>query len=146
MFLIVIIRFLPTLLLFLNLFFANIFLSTTSEDCLCSAPVLAACATCKLSALHNVTLKRDWLVFSYPVILSIENHCAIPQQRHMAATFRDVFGDMLLTDPIDASATALPSPNQLKRKIIIKVCCSFSTQWLVTAFVTSTKLCYVEPG
>jgi len=45
----------------------------------------------------------------------------------MAAAFRDVFGDMLLTDPIDANATVLPSPNQLKRKIIIKACelCDF---------------------
>jgi len=61
-----------------------------------------------------------FLSFSYPVILSIENHCTIPQQRNMATAFRDVFGDMLLTDTIDANATVLPSPNQLKRKIIIK--------------------------
>lgn len=40
----------------------------------------------------------------------------------MAAAFRDIFGDMLLMDPIDANATVLPSPNQLKRKIIIKAC------------------------
>jgi len=40
----------------------------------------------------------------------------------MAAAFRDIFGDMLLTDPIDGNATVLPSPNQLKRKIIIKAC------------------------
>jgi len=40
----------------------------------------------------------------------------------MAAAFRDVFGDMLLADPVDANATVLPSPNQLKRKIIIKAC------------------------
>jgi len=40
----------------------------------------------------------------------------------MAAAFRDVFGEMLLTDPVDANATVLPSPNQLKRKIIIKAC------------------------
>jgi len=40
----------------------------------------------------------------------------------MAAAFRDIFGDMLLMDAIDANATVLPSPNQLKRKIIIKAC------------------------
>jgi len=40
----------------------------------------------------------------------------------MAAAFRDAFGDMLLAEPVDANATALPSPNQLKRKIIIKAC------------------------
>jgi len=62
------------------------------------------------------------LLSSYPVILSIENHCTIPQQRNMAAAFRDVFGDMLLTDPVDGNTTVLPSPNQLKRKIIIKAC------------------------
>jgi len=66
------------------------------------------------------------LLFSYPVILSIENHCTIPQQRNMAAAFRDVFGDMLLTDPVDANATQLPSPNQLKRKVIIKACDFFN--------------------
>ena len=29
--------------------------------------------------------------------------------------------DMLLTEPIDEKATQLPSPDQLKRKIILKV-------------------------
>jgi len=66
-------------------------------------------------------IKCSFLLSSFPIILSIENHCTIPQQRNMAAAFRDVFGDMLLTDPIDANATVLPSPNQLKRKIILKV-------------------------
>ena len=72
--------------------------------------------------LYICVIKRIVFLRSYPVILSIENHCTIPQQRNMAAAFRDVFGDMLLTEPIDANATALPSPNQLKRKIIIKAC------------------------
>ena len=65
----------------------------------------------------------------YPVILSIENHCTIPQQRNMAAAFREIFGDMLLAEPIDSNGNALPSPNQLKRKIIIKVALSFVCSW-----------------
>lgn len=39
----------------------------------------------------------------------------------MAQNFKKVFGDMLLTKPVDISADGLPSPNQLKRKILIKV-------------------------
>ncbi|XP_069595268.1 1-phosphatidylinositol 4,5-bisphosphate phosphodiesterase gamma-2 isoform X1 [Ranitomeya imitator] len=56
----------------------------------------------------------------YPVILSIEEHCTLEQQRYMAKVFKDVFGDMLLSKPIEASADQLPSPTQLKEKIIIK--------------------------
>lgn len=39
----------------------------------------------------------------------------------MAACFKKVFGDMLLTKPVDIVADGLPSPNQLKKKILIKV-------------------------
>uniref|UniRef100_A0A8C0UHV3 Phosphoinositide phospholipase C n=1 Tax=Cyanistes caeruleus TaxID=156563 RepID=A0A8C0UHV3_CYACU len=57
----------------------------------------------------------------YPVILSIEEHCSVEQQRHMARVFKEVFGDQLLMKPVEASADQLPSPTQLKEKIIIKV-------------------------
>lgn len=62
-----------------------------------------------------------WSSCSYPIILSIEDHCSIVQQRNMATYFRKVFGDMLLTKAVDIAADGLPSPNQLKRKILIKV-------------------------
>jgi len=39
----------------------------------------------------------------------------------MAYGFMDVFGDMLLKEPIPVSTGLLPSPNQLKKKIIVKV-------------------------
>uniref|UniRef100_A0A4W5K275 Phosphoinositide phospholipase C n=1 Tax=Hucho hucho TaxID=62062 RepID=A0A4W5K275_9TELE len=57
---------------------------------------------------------------NYPIILSIEDHCSIVQQRNMATYFKKVFGEMLLTKAVDISADGLPSPNQLKRKILIK--------------------------
>ncbi|KAG1936965.1 1-phosphatidylinositol 4,5-bisphosphate phosphodiesterase gamma-2 [Pimephales promelas] len=56
----------------------------------------------------------------YPVVLSIEEHCDIKQQKMMAQMLRDVFQDKLLTKPLDPEAVHLPSPNQLKGKIIIK--------------------------
>lgn len=43
------------------------------------------------------------------------------QQRHMAKVFKEVFGDQLLMKPVEASADQLPSPTQLKEKIVIKV-------------------------
>ncbi|KAL6107326.1 plcg2 [Pungitius sinensis] len=56
----------------------------------------------------------------FPVILSIEEHCSVEQQRQMARIFRDVFGDKLLTEPVEQMAEQLPSPTQLKGKIILK--------------------------
>ncbi|KAK3593089.1 hypothetical protein CHS0354_038127 [Potamilus streckersoni] len=60
----------------------------------------------------------------YPVILSLENHCSIPQQQKMAQIFKSVFGDKLVTQFLfDSDFTEdpqLPSPNQLKYKILIK--------------------------
>lgn len=44
----------------------------------------------------------------------------------MATHFKKVFGDMLLTKAVDIAADGLPSPNQLKRKILIKVRASWS--------------------
>ena len=55
------------------------------------------------------------------MILSIEEHCCVEQQRHMARVFKEVLGDLLLTKPKEASADQLPSPSQLRGKIIIKV-------------------------
>uniref|UniRef100_A0A3Q3WB27 Phosphoinositide phospholipase C n=1 Tax=Mola mola TaxID=94237 RepID=A0A3Q3WB27_MOLML len=56
----------------------------------------------------------------FPVILSIEEHCPLEQQRQMARIFREVFGDKLLTEPVEQMAEQLPSPTQLKGKIILK--------------------------
>lgn len=39
----------------------------------------------------------------------------------MARIFKDVFGDKLLTEPVEQMAEQLPSPTQLKGKIILKV-------------------------
>ncbi|CAL1528797.1 unnamed protein product, partial [Lymnaea stagnalis] len=60
----------------------------------------------------------------YPIILSIENHCSLVQQQKMAQIFVSVFGEKLVTDFLFDSDFVddpqLPSPNQLKYKILIK--------------------------
>lgn len=64
--------------------------------------------------------EHAFVTSEYPVILSIEEHCSLDQQRQMARIFKEVFGDKLLTEPVEQMAEQLPSPTQLKGKIIIK--------------------------
>ncbi|XP_076007670.1 1-phosphatidylinositol 4,5-bisphosphate phosphodiesterase epsilon-1 isoform X2 [Genypterus blacodes] len=59
-----------------------------------------------------------------PVILSIENHCSLPQQRKMAEIFKTVFGERLVTrflfEGDFSDDPHLPSPLQLRGKILLK--------------------------
>ncbi|KAM8861888.1 1-phosphatidylinositol 4,5-bisphosphate phosphodiesterase gamma-2 isoform 3-T3 [Synchiropus picturatus] len=64
--------------------------------------------------------KHAFATSEFPVILSIEEHCPLDQQRQMARIFKEVFGDKLLTEPVDQMADQLPTPTQLKGKIILK--------------------------
>ncbi|KAF8792324.1 1-phosphatidylinositol 4 like protein [Argiope bruennichi] len=60
----------------------------------------------------------------YPIILSFENHCSKKQQYKLAKYCDDILGDLLLREPLPGYPIEpnipLPSPNDLKRKIIIK--------------------------
>ncbi|KAM9553838.1 1-phosphatidylinositol 4,5-bisphosphate phosphodiesterase beta-1-like isoform 2-T2 [Salvelinus alpinus] len=61
----------------------------------------------------------------FPVILSFENHVDSPkQQAKMAEYCRSIFGDMLLTDPLEKypleTGVPLPSPMDLMGKILVK--------------------------
>lgn len=63
---------------------------------------------------------------SYPVILSIENHCSVPQQKKMAQYLIEILGDKLDLANIKADgAGRLPSPEILRGKILVKVTSSF---------------------
>ncbi|XP_004272900.1 1-phosphatidylinositol 4,5-bisphosphate phosphodiesterase gamma-1 isoform X1 [Orcinus orca] len=74
----------------------------------------------KFSDVLHTIKEHAFVASEYPVILSIEDHCSIAQQRNMAQYFKKVLGDTLLTKPVDIAADGLPSPSQLKRKILIK--------------------------
>ncbi|KAM9837387.1 1-phosphatidylinositol 4,5-bisphosphate phosphodiesterase delta-3-A-like [Aulostomus maculatus] len=57
----------------------------------------------------------------YPLILSLENHCSVEQQTVMAGHLRSILGDKLLTKPLGRlDPQALPSPEDLKGKILVK--------------------------
>ncbi|XP_064641817.1 1-phosphatidylinositol 4,5-bisphosphate phosphodiesterase gamma-1-like isoform X2 [Lineus longissimus] len=72
-----------------------------------------------LDVLNTIKL-HCWVKSDLPLVLSIENHCSLMQQRNMAKAFKEVFGDELVVEPVDKDAIHLPSPNQLRRKIILK--------------------------
>ena len=60
----------------------------------------------------------------HPLILSFENHCSRQQQYKMAKYCDEIFGDLLLKEPFPdcplIPGQPLPSPNRLKKKIVIK--------------------------
>ncbi|GAB0091623.1 1-phosphatidylinositol 4,5-bisphosphate phosphodiesterase gamma [Sergentomyia squamirostris] len=80
--------------------------------------------TSKIKFTDVIKTIRDhaFVTSEYPVILSIEQNCSLKQQRNMADAMREVFkdNDMLLIQQIDKGEQELPSPEQLKRKIILK--------------------------
>nr|XP_015192636.1 PREDICTED: 1-phosphatidylinositol 4,5-bisphosphate phosphodiesterase eta-2 isoform X7 [Lepisosteus oculatus] len=57
----------------------------------------------------------------YPVILSIENHCSVPQQKKMAQYLIEVLGEKLDLSSVSMDESGLlPSPETLKGKILVK--------------------------
>ncbi|EDQ91840.1 uncharacterized protein MONBRDRAFT_23046 [Monosiga brevicollis MX1] len=70
-----------------------------------------------VEAIRDSAFKRS----EYPVILSLEDHCSLPQQAKIAQYFKDILGDLLLDRFLDLdSPSTVPSPEQLKRKILLK--------------------------
>ncbi|XP_026187916.1 1-phosphatidylinositol 4,5-bisphosphate phosphodiesterase eta-2a isoform X2 [Mastacembelus armatus] len=57
----------------------------------------------------------------YPVILSLENHCSVPQQKKMAQYLTEILGDKLDLSTVKADESGrLPSPETLRGKILVK--------------------------
>ena len=83
-------------------------------ECIIAA-ILCGCIASVCYVNGSVTVGR------YPVILSIEEHCNLENQRQMVSIFKKEFGDKLLTEPVEEYAEQMPSPTPLKGKIILKV-------------------------
>uniref|UniRef100_A0A671EW28 Phosphoinositide phospholipase C n=1 Tax=Rhinolophus ferrumequinum TaxID=59479 RepID=A0A671EW28_RHIFE len=57
----------------------------------------------------------------YPVILSLEIHCSWEQQEIIAQHLTEILGEQLLSSTLDGLLpTQLPSPEELRRKILVK--------------------------
>ncbi|NXW45115.1 PLCH1 phosphodiesterase, partial [Nyctiprogne leucopyga] len=65
--------------------------------------------------------KYAFIKNEFPVILSIENHCSIQQQKKIAQYLKEIFGDKLdLSSVVTGDSRQLPSPQNLKGKILVK--------------------------
>ncbi|KFP08334.1 1-phosphatidylinositol 4,5-bisphosphate phosphodiesterase eta-2, partial [Calypte anna] len=65
--------------------------------------------------------KYAFIKNEYPVILSIENHCSVVQQKKMAQYLTEILGDKLDLSSVESDdSTTLPSPASLKGKILVK--------------------------
>ncbi|EWC45030.1 hypothetical protein DRE_06310 [Drechslerella stenobrocha 248] len=70
--------------------------------------------------IHTVG-KYAFIASQYPVILSLEVHCGIEQQIIMTEHLRTILGDKLVVAPLISNPMVLPSPRDLKNKILVKV-------------------------
>ncbi|KAL9080698.1 MAG: hypothetical protein Q9157_000585 [Trypethelium eluteriae] len=69
----------------------------------------------------DVIAKHAFVSSPYPLIISLEVHCNPEQQAAMTQIMKDKFGDQLLLEPIMTNTVSLPSPEELKGRILIKV-------------------------
>ncbi|KAM0201605.1 hypothetical protein ACHAPI_001650 [Fusarium lateritium] len=56
-----------------------------------------------------------------PLWLSLEVHCSPSQRDIMARIMLEIFGPSLVTEPLPGTSMALPSPNQLRGRVLLKV-------------------------
>ncbi|KAJ5147176.1 hypothetical protein N7526_000528 [Penicillium atrosanguineum] len=57
----------------------------------------------------------------FPLILSLEVHCNPEQQLAMVKIMKETFKDQLILEPLMTNCYILPSPEELKRRILVKV-------------------------
>lgn len=67
--------------------------------------------------------KYAFVASPYPIIISAEVHCSIPQQNMIVQIMQEVFGDALVSAPVEGrpQIDVLPSPEDLKGKVLLKV-------------------------
>lgn len=77
-----------------------------------------------LREVCHAIAKYGFVASPYPIIISAEIHCSVPQQDMMVEIMKEVFGDALVRAPVDGrpKIQILPSPEELKGRILLKVC------------------------
>ncbi|KAH6897220.1 PLC-like phosphodiesterase [Thelonectria olida] len=84
--------------------------------------------------LHGYTLTKEvlfrdvcvairhaaFIASDLPVVVSLEVHCGLEQQLAMVRIMKEVWADMLVAEPSE-EPTELPSPAELRHKLLVKV-------------------------
>lgn len=81
--------------------------------------VLSSCF-CFILDVIKAIYEYGFVTSPYPVVLSIENHCCLDQQKIMAKMMVETFKDSLALPMKNANGKQMPSPNELRHKILIK--------------------------
>ena len=68
----------------------------------------------------DVVNKYAFVASEYPLILCLENHCSLKQQRVMFQHLKKILGDKLYTDSPKHEDSYLPSPSALVGRILLK--------------------------
>ncbi|CAH2282737.1 inactive phospholipase C 2 [Pelobates cultripes] len=68
----------------------------------------------------DIVNKYAFHASEYPLILCLENHCSIKQQKVMVQHMKKILGDKLYISPPNAEESYLPSPDSLKGKLLVK--------------------------
>ncbi|KAL8694770.1 MAG: hypothetical protein Q9218_000616 [Villophora microphyllina] len=69
----------------------------------------------------TVISENAFVSSQYPLILSLEVHCNPTQQQAMVDIMINELGERLVREPLVTSALQLPSPEELKNRILVKV-------------------------
>jgi phosphatidylinositol phospholipase C beta len=85
---------------------------------------MALCTDILFKDVIEAIAETAFVTSDFPVILSFENHCSKKQQERLARHCEKALGNLLLSKAIDShpleAGIKLPTPNMLKRKILIK--------------------------
>eukprot|EP01133_Synstelium_polycarpum_P014595 gene14595-17256_t len=80
----------------------------------------------KFSHVLETIKARAFESSPFPVVLSLETHCSVPQQIKMADHLKEILGDMLpspLSTESSTGSKCLPSLDDLKYKVLLKGYC-----------------------
>lgn len=69
----------------------------------------------------NVVHKYAFVTSKFPLWISLEVHCSPAQQVIMSDIMKEIFASRLIITALDPSSDKLPSPSQLKERILVKV-------------------------
>lgn len=91
-----------------------------------------------ISDVFEVIRKHAFLITPYPLILSLEVHCKQEYQYKIRDLLLEIFNDVLVTEPLYPNQMKLPSPEDLKHRVLVKVKRTPHDNGSVTSLSTSS--------
>ena len=75
-----------------------------------------------LRDICNAIAKYAFVTSPYPVLISAEIHCSVPQQDILVDIMTEIFGESMIEAPLEGrpKIEKLPSPDALRHKFLLK--------------------------